>query len=53
MDDFGEEAETFGKLCRVLRPKIDMVVRWNSSFAMMQRAIILKVPIEMYYAKHG
>lgn len=30
-----------------------MVVRWNSAFAMLLRALQLQVAFEMYYAKHG
>lgn len=40
VDDTGEEP-TFEvhQLTKILRPKIDMVVRWNSVFSMLQRAL--------------
>ena len=37
----------------MLRVKIDMATRWQSVYNMVQRLVILRIAVEMWYVKYG
>ena len=54
VDDTGTNlGEDFiADITHVLRPKIDVVTRWNSVYAMLQRLVTLRIAIESWAAQH-
>lgn len=54
VDDTGENlSEDFiADITHVLRPKIDVVTRWNSVYAMLQRLVTLRIAIESWAAQY-